>query len=103
VAADLLPFSPTGLIEDSHDDPATGLTVREVAKRYRVGEDKIRSWIAKGELKAINTSAALCGRPRWVIPREALEEFEKRRRSGPTQKSQRPRRRRVQQTDYYPD
>ena len=55
---------------------ARGLTVREIARRYRVGEDKVRLWIRRGELRAINTSEALCGRPRWVIPPEALVGFE---------------------------
>jgi hypothetical protein len=47
---------------------APGLTVHDVARRYRVGEDKVRAWIGRGELKAVNTAAALCGKPRWVIP-----------------------------------
>ncbi len=38
-----------------------GLTVRDVACRYRVGEDKVRGWIARGELRAINTAKVLCG------------------------------------------
>jgi excisionase family DNA binding protein len=84
------------------DRRAAGLTVREVARRYRVGEDKVRGWIARGELAAINTAAMLCGRPRWVIQPEALVEFEQRRRGGPAPMPQR-RRRRVHEIDYYPD
>jgi transposase len=79
-----------------------GLTVREVARRYRVGEDKVRGWIARCELKAINTATALCGRPRWVIPAEALVNFEKGRTSTPVPKPTR-RRRRSQEIDFYPD
>jgi hypothetical protein len=61
-----------------------GLTVGDVARRYRVGEDKVRGWIRRGELAAVNTAAALCGKPRWVILPEALAAFETRRRgSGP--------------------
>jgi helix-turn-helix protein len=78
-----------------------GLTVRDVAKRYRVGEDKVRLWIARGELAAVNTAAALCGKPRWVITPEALAAFEKRRIGGPPPKPPR-RRRRVASVDYYP-
>src|SRR5262249_5689044 len=81
---------------------AAGLTVRDVSRRLRVGEDKVRAWIARGELRAINTAAALCGRPRWVIPPEALEQFEKRREGGPTPKPPR-RKRRTEMVDYYPD
>jgi hypothetical protein len=66
-----------------------------------VGEDKVRAWIKRGELAAVNTGSALCGRRRWVIPPEALAAFEHRRAGGPAPKPQR-RRRRVA-VDYYPD
>jgi hypothetical protein len=67
-----------------------------------VGEDKVRSWIARGELAAVNTSAALCGRPRWVIMAAALAEFERRRAGGPPPKPPLRRRRRAV-IDFYPD
>ena len=79
-----------------------GLTVREVARRYRVGEDKVRGWIARGELAAVNTASALCGRPRWVVMPESLAVFEQRRKGGPPPKPK-PRRRRPEIRDYYPD
>ena len=77
-----------------------GLTTRDVAKRLRVSEDKVRGWIARGELAAVNT-AALCGRPRWVVTPEALAAFERARAGGPPPKPQR-RRRRQEVIDYYP-
>jgi hypothetical protein len=79
-----------------------GLTTADVARRYRVGEDKVRSWIGKGELAAINTAALLSGRPRWVITAEALAEFERRRSGGPPAKPA-PRRRRktIGTVDYF--
>jgi transposase len=80
---------------------AAGLTVREVARRYRVGEDKVRRWIARGELAAINTAAALCGRPRWVVTPEALAAFERRRTPAPPPEKRRPRRRQ-DEVDYFP-
>jgi len=83
-------------------DPACGFTVAEFARRYRVGCDKVRSWIAKGELKAINTASSLLGKPRWVIPADALAEFEKRRSSGPAPKPPRRRRRAAEVVDYFP-
>jgi excisionase family DNA binding protein len=89
------------VVEDVRD-PAAGLTVRDVARRLRVSEDKIRTWIACGELKAINTAAQLCGKPRWVIPRELLAEFERKRTGGPTLKPQR-RRRQPAVIDFFPD
>jgi hypothetical protein len=78
-----------------------GYTVPEVARRYRVGQDKVRAWIMRGELDAVNTAALLCGKPRWVIMPEALATFEKRRAGGPTPEP--PRRRQPAVKDYYPD
>jgi hypothetical protein len=83
-------------------DGTRGHTVRDVARRYRVGEDKVRGWIARGELKAINTATVLCSRPRWVILPEALTEFERRRAGGPPPKPA-PRRKRPVTVDFYPD
>jgi hypothetical protein len=83
-------------------DARTGLTVREVARRYRVSPDKVRGWIKRGELTAINTAAALSHKPRWVITIDALTAFERRRTSAPPQPAPR-RRRPAGQTDYYPD
>jgi len=79
-----------------------GLTVADVARRYRVSPDKVRLWIKRGELFGINTAAAVCGRPRWVVPPEALAAFEQRRQGGPQPQPAR-RRRRAAATDYYPD
>jgi hypothetical protein len=84
------------------NEPARGRTVRDLSAYYRVSEDKIRRWIASGELRAINTAAALCGKPRWVIPPDALADFERRRAAGPPPKPPR-RRRRPAAIDYYPD
>jgi hypothetical protein len=56
---------------------ACGLTVPEVARRYRIREDKVRGLIRRGELAAVNTCGQRCGRPRFVITREALADFEK--------------------------
>ncbi len=81
---------------------AAGLTVRDVARRYRVGGDKVRAWIAKGELRAVNTATMLCGRPRWIVLAEALVEFEKRRTAGQPAKSKRGSKR-TGFVDYYPD
>jgi transposase len=91
---------------DTSDPPApatlAGLTVRDVARRYRVSPDKVRAWINRGELRATNTAALLAGKPRWVISPEALIEFEKRRAGGPTPKTPR-RKHQAHFVDYYPD
>jgi len=81
---------------------ASGLTVREVALRYRVGPDKVRAWIRGGELPAINTAMALCAKPRWVIPPEALAKFESGRRAAPPAKPTPRRRKQSEIVDYYP-
>lgn len=82
--------------------PCRGLTVADVAARYRVSPDKVRAWIKRGELSGINTAAALCGKPRWVITPEALAAFERRRASGSLPKPPRSRRQPAVK-DYYPD
>lgn len=82
--------------------PAPGLTVLDVSRRYRVSPDKVRAWIARGELAAVNTAATLCSKPRWVIMPDALIAFE-RRRAGVTPKAPRRGRRPIGITDYYPD
>jgi hypothetical protein len=99
--ADVIPLDAEP--DEGANGCATGLTVAEFSRRYRVGEDKVRSWIARGELRAINTAAVLCGKPRWVIPPESVVEFEKSRRSGPAPKPQRQRRQRTDESDYFPD
>ncbi len=83
-------------------DTRTGMTVREFASVYRVGVDKVRTWIRLGELRAINVGAMLCGKPRWVIPPSAQDEFEKRRAAGTPPKPKR-RRKRAVAIDFFPD
>jgi hypothetical protein len=79
-----------------------GLTVRDVARRYRVSPDKVRAWIRRGDLQAVNTATVLCGRPRWIILPDALAAFERPRDSTPPPKPPR-RRRQPEIVDYYPD
>jgi hypothetical protein len=86
----------------SNTIPTSGWTVADAARRWRVSEDKIRTWISRGELRAINTASVLCGKPRWVIPPEALADFERRRAGGTATKTPRRRRRQIAR-DYCPD
>jgi transposase len=83
------------------DTLQAGLTVPDIAKRYRVGEDKVRGWITRGELQALNTSDVLCGRPRYVVTVEALAKFEAGRRAAKVEKTKR--RKKSAVPDYYPD
>jgi len=72
-----------------------------VARRYRVGPDKVRTWIRRGELRAINTAAVAGARPRFVVPPDALAEFERRKQVHTPPK---PRlKKRTTLMDYYPD
>lgn len=82
--------------------PTRGLTVADVARRYRVSEDKVRSWIARGELKATNTATNLSGRPRWVISPDALVELERRRAGGPVPTTKKRKRKNTYEVDYFP-
>jgi transposase len=82
--------------------PARGYTVRDLARRYRVSEDRVRVWIARGELVALNTRDVRCGRPRWVVTAEALVAFERSRQAKPPAPSPK-RRKRTMAVDFYPD
>ena len=60
----------------------TRLSANGVAKRYGVGLDKVLGWIRRGELEAVNISTSLAQqKPRWSISMEAIEKFERRRKS----------------------
>jgi excisionase family DNA binding protein len=83
-------------------EPRHGITPREVARLLRVSPDRVRAWIRSGQLGAINTAPARCGRPRFVVLPHHLEAFEQARRAGPPPKPPL-RRREMHQIDYYPE
>jgi hypothetical protein len=82
--------------------PQHGFTVRDTARRFRVSEDRVRAWIMRGELRAINRRDVRAGRPSWVITPEALADFERSRTATPPPKPAR-RRRQPDVIDFYPD
>jgi hypothetical protein len=87
--------SPTSLL------PTVGMTVREVAKRYRVSPLKVRRWLRAGLLGAINVAATQCAKAQLrVLPRH-LELFEAQRAAAPAPKVAR-RTKRTGLRDYYP-
>jgi hypothetical protein len=92
VRANIVPPSLTAL---------AGLTVAEVARRYRVSPDKVRTWINNGTLRAVNRRDICSGRPSWVIPPEALVDFERARAAAPPTKPAR-RKKRTSSVDYFP-
>jgi hypothetical protein len=53
------------------------MTPNELARYLRVSPDRVRGWIASGRLKALNTSPARCGKPRYVILPHHLAEWER--------------------------
>ena len=69
-------------------EQARGYTVADVATRYRVSPDKVRLWIRRGQLAAINTASSLCGRPQLRITAECWP-----RSSGGGRSGRRPNRR----------
>lgn len=85
------------------DDIPRGYTVAQVAARYRVSGDKVRTWIRNGELKAINTANRLKAKPRFLILPDSLADFEKGRRVIPILKRTRARRITDGEIDYFPD
>jgi hypothetical protein len=80
-----------------------GLTVADVARRYRVGEDKVRGWIRRGELSAINTADRRCFRPRFVVTVDALAAFERNRQAATPNAPKPKRKRKTNIIDYFPD
>jgi len=69
--------------KNTSDRTTRNLTPPYVAKKYGVATAKIIGWIRNGELKAVNLANRGCKRPRYSIPPEALEEFERSRQVVP--------------------
>jgi excisionase family DNA binding protein len=58
--------------------------VRDLCQRYAVSEHTVLSWIARGELRAVNVGRRPgAKKPRWRITRESLEAFEMSRTTTP--------------------
>jgi excisionase family DNA binding protein len=84
-------------------EEARGHTVPELARTLRVSRDKIRAWIRAGQLEAINTAAARCRKPRYVVLPHQLEAFVKRQKAGSPERPARARRKKPADfVDYYP-
>jgi hypothetical protein len=88
---------------DATTEAATvhGYTVADLCRRWKVGADKVRAFLRRGELVGVNVASSLSGKPQWRITPESVERFERRRTSAPPPPA--PRRRRRKCRDYYPD
>jgi excisionase family DNA binding protein len=79
-----------------------GYTPNELARRLRVSPDRVRDWIRRGELRAINT-APRGGRPRFVILLDQLEAFIAGRQAVTSPACLKTKRnKRTEKVDYYP-
>src|SRR5262245_2519829 len=79
-----------------------GYSVADLCRRWKVGPDKIHTFLRRGELVGVNVATNLSGRPQWRITRESVELFERRRSSAPAPKVPR-QRRRPEMVDYFPE
>lgn len=80
----------------------TGYTVADLARRWRIGEDKVRAFLRRGELIGVNLAANLSARPQWRITPESVELFERRRTSAPPPRPPRRKRQPPGWVDYFP-
>ena len=71
--------------------PSPGYSVADLCRRWKVGAEKIRTLICRGELVATNLALDISARPQWRITHESVAAFERRRSSEPASKP--PRRR----------
>jgi excisionase family DNA binding protein len=84
------------------NDCARSYTPRELARILRVSPDKVRALIRSGELGAINTATARCGKPRFVVLPHHLAEFEQGRRISPPAKPAPRQKRERDMIDFFP-
>jgi excisionase family DNA binding protein len=77
------------------------LTVAETARLLRVGEDRVRGWIKRGHLAAIDTADPGARKPRYVVLPDALQRFIQLRTVASAPKPARKSRLRFVK-DYYP-
>jgi len=79
----------------------TFLSPPSVARMLGCKPDKIRLFIANGELAAINLASRRGGRPRYRVSAQALEQFLRRREVIAAPKGQRRRRREPAAINHY--
>jgi len=77
------------------------LKVSQLAESWGVAGDKIRGWLASGELAGINLAAKPSGRPRWRIRASDAERFLQRRQTIPAVSQPRKRQPTNRITEYF--
>jgi hypothetical protein len=87
----------------SEADATCGFSVADLCRRWKIGAEKIRGFLRRGELVGINVATNLSARPQWRITRQSVDLFERRRSSAPVPRQRRKERRQPQEIDYYPD
>jgi len=80
----------------------SGYSVADLARRWRIGRDKVRGFIRRGEIVAVNFSTVLSGKPQWRVMPEEASRFEQRRSSAAPVKTAPRRRQPAGATDFYP-
>jgi Helix-turn-helix domain len=85
------------------EKPDRALTVRQVAYFFRVRVEKVRSWINRGELKAVNVAGTEGAKKKFRITPAALAEFEKRRSAVPPPKAAPRMKRPAAYIDFFPE
>jgi hypothetical protein len=80
-----------------------GFTTGDLARRLRVSQDKVRSWIRLGQLEAINVATTLSSKARYVVTPEGLAKFEQSRLAAPPPAPKRKKRKFTSSVDFYPD
>ncbi len=96
---EILPLHP----EATAERLASGYSVADLCRRWKIGADKIYRFLRTGELIGVNVAASLAAKPMWRFSPEAVQRFERRRSSEPPPKAARKRRRTAGEIDYFPD
>ncbi len=83
------------------------LSVANVAHLLGCDQRTVLAWIRAGELQALNVATRPKGKPRWKIPQDAWEAFQRSRSNQATIPAKAPTRRRKRQQDdviqFYPE
>jgi hypothetical protein len=83
--------------------PDKGLTTVAFAEFLGISPDKVRAWILRGELGAVNVALDACRRPQWVILPHHVKAWEEKRLACKPVKVARRKKQAAAVKDYFPD